>query len=35
MNIKISDVARKKIDEVLSESKFQKPALRVIFAGYG
>jgi len=35
MNIKITETARKRIDEALSESEFQKPTLRLIFAGYG
>jgi hypothetical protein len=35
MNIKITVTARGRIDKALTESEFQKPALRVIFAGYG
>jgi hypothetical protein len=35
MNIKISDTARERLEKALTESEFQKPALRVIFAGYG
>ena len=35
MNIKISDIARERLEKALSESEFKKPALRVIFAGYG
>jgi hypothetical protein len=35
MIIKITDTARGMIGKALSASEFNKPALRVIFAGYG
>jgi Fe-S cluster assembly iron-binding protein IscA len=35
MNINITETAKEKIDKAISESEFQSPALRVIFAGYG
>jgi hypothetical protein len=33
--ITITDLARKKIKEVISGSKINSPAVRILFAGYG
>lgn len=35
MEIKITPPAREQLNKAFSESEFQEPALRLMFAGYG
>ncbi len=35
MNIQVSHEARDKILEIMRDSEFKKPALRIVFAGAG
>ncbi len=35
MNITITASAREKLNKALTESEFHKPALRVVFSGFG
>ena len=35
VNIQVTDIAREKLSRAFSESDFLKPALRIMFAGFG
>lgn len=35
MNVTISSEAKEKLQEILNQSEFEHPAVRIYFAGYG